>query len=329
MVDRDNMPVKRFQGKSIRLKAGADGYIAVVGAANIDISGQSDTAMIAGDSNPGVVRVSPGGVGRNIAENLARIGYNVRLMAALGSDMHARHILDDCAKLGIDTSDCLTLPNRATSVYLCLNDINGEVAAAVNDMRIYDEMTVEYLRDKLDALNRARLVVLDANLPRESIEFIALNCKSPMFADPVSVKKSVRFANVLNRLTFMKPNKPEAAAICGLPVPCDGELPRLADAMLERGLKNAIISLGARGVYYDDGRQSGRLDCFSLKVVNTTGCGDAFLAAAAAGYLEGMTLAEMSLAGLAASAICAQSVLAVSPGMSAQAINGVIAGRYG
>ena len=170
----------------------------------------------------------------------------------------------------------------------------------------------------------AALVVLDANLPPERLSFLAENLKPPLFADPVSVKKAGRLRPILARLTAMKPNRPEASLLTGVDIRNNDDLPRAAKAFFDLGLENVFISLGAGGVYFDDGRERGILPCFPSPVINTTGCGDAFLAAAACAWQEGCSLREMALHGLAASAICARSDSAVSPLITPDAIAGIV-----
>ena len=93
----------------------ASPYIAVVGGVNIDIGGRSDAPLVAGDSNPGRIRSSLGGVGRNIAHNLALLGAKVKLITALGADDGAKRVEASCADLGIDLTDSLYVPDGATS----------------------------------------------------------------------------------------------------------------------------------------------------------------------------------------------------------------------
>ena len=147
----------------------ASPYIAVVGGVNIDIGGRSDAPLVAGDSNPGRIRSSLGGVGRNIAHNLALLGAKVRLITALGADDGAKRIEASCADLGIDLTDSLYVHDGATSTYLFLADSNGDMALAMNDMAIYEHLTPAFLETKLTTLNAAALVVLDTNLSAESI----------------------------------------------------------------------------------------------------------------------------------------------------------------
>ncbi len=292
---------------------GEERYIAVVGAVNIDIGGTPDTAFLKGDSNPGHVSVTLGGVGRNIAENLVRLGYKVTMITALGTDGHARQVQDSCRELGIDLSHSLSVAHSRTSTYVCLNDERGEILGAVSDMAIYDALTPDFLETKLEVLNHAALVIMDANLRADAIAFLAENVKAPLFADPVSVKKAERLRGVIGKLTAMKPNRPEASLLTGVSILTNDDLPRAAEAFLRMGMPNVIISLGAEGVYFDDGNERGILPCLEGPVINTTGCGDAFFAAAAGAWLEGRGLREMALCGLAASAVCAQTEGAVSP----------------
>lgn len=301
-----------------------ESYVAVVGAVNVDIGGTPESALISGDSNPGRVSVTLGGVGRNIAENLSRLGHRVVMLTALGDDAHARQIEQSCRELSIDLSRSLTVPHARTSTYLCLNDAQGEIVAAVSDMAIYDALTPAFLRTRLEVLNRAALVVLDANLSREALTYLAQNVKAPLVADPVSVKKAEKLRDALPHLVAMKPNRPEASLLTGVVIHTRDDLPRAAEAFFRLGLKNVFISLGSEGVYFDDGHERGILPCFAGEIVNTTGCGDAFLAAAADAWLDGCTLKNMALRGLAASSICARADAAVSPLIHPEAIQAII-----
>ena len=120
-----------------------------------------------------------GGVGRNIAHNLALLGAKVRLITALGADDGAKRVEASCADLGIDLSDSLYVPDGATSTYLFLADSNGDMALAMNDMAIYEQLTPAFLETKLTTLNAAALVVLDTNLSAESIRYLGEYCTAP------------------------------------------------------------------------------------------------------------------------------------------------------
>lgn len=292
--------------------------ILVVGGVNCDVSGTPSGPLRLGDSNPGRITLTPGGVGRNIAENLARLGHRVSMITALGTDARGDFIRNSCRELGIDLSLSFTFPDERTSTYLCLNDEHGDVLGAVSDMAICDRLTPDVVAQRLPQLQSADLIVLDANLSPATIDFVAQNTSCPIFADPVSVAKAGRLASSLGRFTMIKPNAAEAALLSGVTIENDNDLTLAAWMFLRKGLKQVIISLGGRGIFWHDGTSCGIQPCLPMPVRNTNGCGDAFLAAAASACLQGMSLRETVCYGLAASAVCAQSDSAVNPDLSHQ-----------
>ena len=294
-----------------------NGYIAVVGAVNIDVGGRSFAALTAGDSNPGVIRSSLGGVGRNIAHNLALLGAEVKLVTALGGDDGARRIRESCRALGIDLTYALTVPEAATSSYLYLCTPDGDMAAAISDMEIYERLMPEYLAGILPMLSGAALTVLDANLPEETIGFLAENCSAPLFADPVSAAKAPRLRDWLGRLHTLKPNRIEAAALSGIPITDERSLLRASDALLATGLRRVFITLGQDGVLAAEGEARLLIpNPPAVRRVNASGCGDAFTAALCASALRGDGLEAAARYALAAAAVAMESAETVNPAMS-------------
>lgn len=298
-----------------------DRYIAVVGGVNLDIGGRSSAPLLAGDSNPGVIRSGLGGVGRNIAHNLALLGVKAELITALGDDSGAARIGDSCRRLRIGLEHSLRVPGGATSTYLFIDGPDGDMALAINDMAIYRCMTPNFFRGVLPVLNAAALVVLDTNLPQESIEWLAQHCAAPIFADPVSVAKAERLRGALGRLHTIKPNRMEAELLSGVTITDDASLCRAAEALLDTGLRRVFISLGAEGVLAAERGRLLRLTNPPADTVNTTGCGDAFMAAIARAELDGLPLETAARLGLAAAAVAMESADTINPAMCPGLIN--------
>ena len=296
-------------------------YAVVVGGVNLDIGGRSFGKLVPADSNPGQVRTSLGGVGRNIAHNMALLGMDVRLLTAFGDDMNAQRIAASCGELGIDISQCLTVPGGATSTYLFIADQRGDMALAVSDMEIYEHMTPAFLAGRSRLLQNAQLVVVDTNIPAESIAWLADNLHLPIFADPVSTAKAEKLRPVLGKLHTLKPNRIEAELLSGVAITDEASLNAAADALLATGLHRVFISLGGDGVFAAD-RSGARLHLPILpaEMVNTTGCGDAFMAAITWAYLQGTDLEGTAKAGLAASAIAMEGAETINPAMSEGAL---------
>ncbi|HWS42495.1 MAG TPA: PfkB family carbohydrate kinase [Pseudoflavonifractor sp.] len=305
-------------GKGYVLRSAS--YVAVIGGVNMDIGGQSSAPLVSADSNPGKVRMSLGGVGRNIAHNMSLLGMDVRLLTAFGDDLYAQRIAASCGELGIDISDAIQVPGGATSTYLFIAGPDGDMALAVSDMDIYDHVTPAYLQSRRALLDNAQGVVLDTNIPAESIAWLCENVRAPIFADPVSTAKAVKLKGVLGKLHTLKPNRIEAELLSGVAITDEKSLREAAAALLDTGLRRVFLSLGGDGVYAADHSGAVHLPCLPARMVNTTGAGDAFMAALAWAYLDGNDLERTALAGLAASAIAMEGPETINPDLSEEAI---------
>ena len=295
-------------------------YAVVVGGVNVDIGGRSFVPLVAADSNPGKVNVSLGGVGRNIAHNMTLLGLEVRLLTAYGNDLNGQRVAASCAELGIDMTHALQIPGANTSTYLYLTDPEGEMALAVSDMEICKEITPAYLAGKLPVLQNARVVVADANIPAESLQYLAENCTAPLFVDPVSTIKAVKLQPILHRIHTLKPNRLEAELLSGVRIRTKEDMVRAADVLLNMGVQRLFISLGADGVLAADKNEKLWLSNIPGTMVNTTGCGDAFTAALVWAFLEDLDLKTSAIAGLAAGSIAMESPETINPAMSTAAI---------
>ncbi len=194
-----------------------EGYVTVVGGANLDISGAPFKELIQRDSNPGLVTSSPGGVGRNIAENLARLGVPVKLLTVVGDDVNGTSLLEDTARAGVDIGQVRRVSDAPTGVYLSVLDDNGDMAVAVSSMEILKRLDAGYLRENEKTLKEGRLTVFDANLTVEALEVATgLIAGHKMVLDPVSVTKALQVRGLLGRFYCIKPNRRESEALTGL-----------------------------------------------------------------------------------------------------------------
>lgn len=295
---------------------GAEKYVTVVGGVNIDIGGTPAKKLVGSDSNPGSVRMSLGGVGRNIAHNMSLLGLDIKLLTVFGDDMNAQKIIESCSELGIDVSQSPLLAGGRTSTYLFINDERGDMQLAVSDMEIYDHLTPQMLESRRKLINGAAAVVFDTNIPQESIEYLAETSTVPLFADPVSTAKAEKLRPVLGKLHTLKPNRIEAELLSGVEIKGEDSLRKAAEMLLETGLERVFITLGADGVYAADHTQAVHLPGLRAEMVNTTGCGDAFTAALVWAHMNELPLGSAAHAGLAAAAIAMEDAETINSAMS-------------
>ncbi|MHB1135286.1 MAG: carbohydrate kinase family protein [Coriobacteriia bacterium] len=285
--------------------------ITVVGGANLDIAGIPTGGYIPRDSNVGHVRRSPGGVGRNIAENLARLGADVRLVTAFGDDVDSVQLRASCEAVGMDCTYSVHAADVPCSRYLAVLDAEGDLAAAVNDMRALATLTP----DRVDpaALVGSRTVVLDTNLPAATIARVAeLAGDTPLVLDPVSVVKAEAARPVLGRLAALKANLMEAEALSGETGAADA-----AARLLEWGVRRVFVTLGPKGVWCASATESFVMPSRSLTVRNASGAGDAFTAGVAWGLACGRNLRDTAFRAATLSAIALESENTVNERLSA------------
>ncbi len=249
------------------------GPVTVIGGANVDILGSVDANR--GDSNPGLVRTSPGGVGRNIAENLARIGVSTRLVTAPGEGEGGETIARSCAEVGIELL-AVPSPDLAAPRYLAIMDECGDLAVAVNDMRALDAVTPDAVEAFSAAIDDSAAIVLDTNVPAETLAYVATRWSDlPLMLDTVSVAKGVRARSVLGALHTLKANELEAAALAGT---APGAVDAAVDALLGAGAGRVVITGGVAGALFATRADRVRFVPPPAHVVNATGAGDAYMA---------------------------------------------------
>ena len=294
-------------------------FVAVIGGANMDIHGNPAASLHLQDSNPGTVRIAAGGVARNIAENLARLGVNCRLISAVGDDRHGRQLIREGRVAGIDMQHVLRISDAQTSTYMSILDAGGDMHVAINDMAIMDELGPDRLRPHEAMLRQASLIVLDTNLPVDSLSWLTDTfSEQVLFVDTSSAAKAEKILPLLRSVHTLKSSQLEAEALTGMKSNTESRLGKLASRLHERGVSRVFITLGELGVFYSADSQQGiekpRRGQGAMR--NSGGAGDAFMAGIAYAWLEAWPLMKSVHFGNAAANVTLQHSAASSPALS-------------
>lgn len=295
-------------------------YIAVVGGLNVDICGKSFSPLIRRDSNPGSVRKSLGGVGRNVAHNLCLLGTPACLLTALAGDQWETQIRADCAAAGIDLSHARYVPDGAASVYLAIEGPEGDMELALCDNSLAAAVTPEYLASQQTLLDGASAVAVDTNLSEASLAWLGAHCAAPIFADPVSVTKADKLRPLLGRLFLLKPNRLEAELLSGVAITDRNSLELAAAKLLQTGLDRVCISLGAEGVYCAWDTARCLVPCPPTRLVNASGGGDAMMAGFLRAFLDDLPMQSAARFALACASIAVEGADTINPFLSMEAV---------
>lgn len=258
----------------------------------MDILGMPQGELRLRDSNIGHVTLRPGGVGRNIAQQIVKLGRACSLLTVFGSDSLADVLCDDCARLGIDITHALKAEGN-TCVYLCLHEGSGDMLAAINDMRLTDRLTPAYAESCLEYINGSDLCVLDANPPVETVRFIAERAAVPVLMDPVSCAKLDKAKAVLPYLTAIKPNIHEARSLTE-----QTDVRSCAKALIRAGVQKAFVSMGPEGLCCADDQICAVLPVERFSAAAKTGVGDALCAGIAVALAAGESTLECGRYGM-------------------------------
>ena len=286
----------------------------------MDVSAKAHSAVTAGDSTPGSIQYSPGGVGRNLAENLARLGARVQLLSVVGDDVFGRQVVASTAATGVGVDAVLTIAGQRTATYLSLHQPDGEVAMAVNDMNILESLTPEVCAASPALSDANALLLVDCNLAQPTLAYL-LGLKQKVVVDGVSVAKCRRLVGLLAGVYLLKLNHLEASALSGLPVDTPEQCLAVVQHFLNGGVERVIVSHGASGLAWG---QLGSKPFFrqsrKVQVVSRTGAGDALLAGAVAALLAGEVLKDAVEYGVACAEITLSSTFANSPDLTDAAV---------
>ncbi|MGL4818830.1 MAG: carbohydrate kinase family protein [Bacilli bacterium] len=268
-------------------------YALVFGVSIYDIFGFTDHKYRPYDSNPGRVKVSYGGVCRNIAENMARMGVETKFMSIVGDDEKGKSIVKHATSVGIDMSPTFVVEGGSTPTYLAILDETGEMVSAVVDVKIADELTPAYIDEKSDIIAGAEYMFFDTDNPA-IVEYIVkkFHGQTRFVLDTVSAAKAIKLKHLISYFHTIKPNRYEAEILTGFTIETEDDIRRAGKYFLDLGVKNVFISLDADGIYYNNGEDEGILCAQDVDVVNVTGAGDALVAGLGYGYLKGTNIRQ-------------------------------------
>uniref|UniRef100_A0A8C2DPK4 Zgc:136858 n=1 Tax=Cyprinus carpio TaxID=7962 RepID=A0A8C2DPK4_CYPCA len=197
----------------------------VIGGINVDFIAKGATKKLFGLTNPGSVCQSFGGVGRNIADCLSRLGHKPLFISAIGKDSHSDAVLNYCKHM--DTSAVARLQDQRTATYCAVITESGELSLGLGDMDIHQQIQEQYVSQFEDQLASASLVVLDGNIPLSTIDYVCCIAKKhavPVWFEPTDADKACKpfLSESWRALSYTSPNLAELCTMnhtLGLPTP--------------------------------------------------------------------------------------------------------------
>ena len=297
--------------------------VLVIGASGLDVVARLRQDLQLATSNPSLIRTSFGGVARNVAENLARLGQPVSLLSVIGRDRLGDEVLAHTRQAGVEVSAVYTTDKYPTGFYMGVLDELGTRQFAFDDMRILAELTDSYLAYNEDLFEQAGLVFLDANLPETALASafkLAHKYQIPVCADPTSTSLAPRLKPYLKEIKLLAPNGLEAGMLTGQPFdPTDREAAlEAARNLVNQGVEVAVVTLAELGICYATSATSGHVPGIRTNVVDPTGAGDALTAALIYALMNNLEIDDAARLGVSAESLTLRYPGTVLPDLSLQ-----------
>ncbi len=298
-----------------------DGPVVVIGAAGVDIVGKLKGDLHEGSSNPARIRTTFGGVARNVAENLARLGQTAILLTAVGSDEEGERLIKAAQLAGVNTEYVVRCEDYPTGMYMGILNHKAEILFALDNMEIIRNITPQYIRSHAKLLKEASFIFVDMNLPPEALKTIfslAKRYRVPICADPTSMHLAQRLRPYLAQTFLITPNFAEAALLAqqSHKLPSRRQALMIAKALVGQGVDVVIITLAEQGLCYASSETNGHIPAIQTEIVDPTGVGDALTAAVLFALLNEMPLDEALRLGVSAATLTLQYPGAVVPDLS-------------
>lgn len=255
-----------------------------IGATLVDELYFCENNIISASSNPAQKATSIGGVISNIAQHLALLEVNPAIITAIGNDADGKYIQDSFLKRGIACNQSI-VANETTGKYVSILQPDGNLYVAACQDSCGKYISVDYLETKAEYINSFDILIIDTNLESKTIQWLIHFAKKHsklLIIEPVSVSKAAKLAALdLNGFFMITPNEEELTAMCANTLK-----EQLLTALFDRGVQTIWLRKGAKGSVLYTAKHSIDLSVPSIKIVDSTGAGDAALAGWVFGYVN-------------------------------------------
>lgn len=268
--------------------------ILVVGSLNMDMVANVDHIPVVGETIlTNSLTLIPGGKGANQAYAAGRLGADVTMLGAVGSDSYADMLMASLKSAGVAVESILRKEDTSTGVAMIAVNAEGDnsiiVISGANAV-----LTPEDIETKMEILKESDIVILQLEIPLETVLYTAKMAKSfgkMVILDPAPVPKEFP-EELYQYVDIIKPNETELSMLTGLSSTED-DIENGARELKNRGVRDVMVTLGDKGVYIDSEECGAYLvPGHKVNAVDTTAAGDTFTAALAIMLAQGKNIKE-------------------------------------
>jgi ribokinase len=280
--------------------------ILVIGSLNMDMVINMKRMPQIGETVLGTsIRYVPGGKGANQAYAAGRLQGNVKMLGCVGQDNFGIELTNSLEQAGVDTGSIIHCPGESTGMAVIYVNSEGNNSIVVTP-GANSKCSEDYIREKENILNASDILLLQMDVPVMTVYYLinrAYELGKTIILNPAPASDEIP-DEMLAKLDYITPNETELSKIMGMRRMTTGEITHAAEALVDRGVKNVIVTMGDRGAMLVNKDGAEIFPAIKAgKVVDTTAAGDCFNAAFAVALAEGKSHREAFQFANAASAI--------------------------
>jgi ribokinase len=282
-----------------------NGYVVVMGSYVADVAFRTEKLPAWGETYMGTgFKLGPGGKGSNQAVAAARAGAKVSFISKLGRDAFGDLARKTYREEGIDTRHLLETDSATGAAAIIIDAVKGENAIIVVPGACF-ELTPQEVEQARELIGGAAIFVTQLELSLPTVEYglkLAHSLGVPTILNPAPGCKLPD--SIFQYCDYITPNESEAEILTGIRVSSLADAELAADALLARGVRNAVITLGAQGALVKNAKTRQHVPaCDAGAVVETTGAGDAFNGGFAVALAENKDIVQAARFGCAVAGI--------------------------
>lgn len=255
--------------------------ICVIGSLNMDLVVNVDTMPKPGQTIIGSnFKEVPGGKGANQAVAMARLNGNVSMIGKVGEDGFGQTLINSLKNDKVDTTYIQT-SKGATGVALITVDKNAQNSIVVSPGTNF-EVKEDDIDNNIEAIKNSDIVVLQLETPLNTIKYALNKAKELNKYTILNPAPAVKLDDeIIKNVDLLTPNETELEIISGVSIETEEDIQKAAQIMIEKGVKELIVTLGSKGSLYINKEKSMFKKAYKVEAVDTTAAGDSYTGALA------------------------------------------------